>query len=322
MFAKMRMVRNYITPVCTGTLVLSLLLLASPSVGISQSSSVSLFVSGEWASSLNPLSGVVYRIDPGIFTVRTRVARLLESPLDGVCGPDGYIYFADFGANSIIRFKPDGSNRQSIGRINHPTALAFGPEGDLFVNASGGIWKIEFERGIPKQPEQIIPRFSKGISVIGAIYSISENIGGIAFLPDRTMLVVDTPGNLVFRFAPPDFAMPEVFITSYTDDRGRTHELSTPVGIAVNNKGEIFIADANERHIIKFSSRGEFEKILPGHQYIPLHLEFDSVGNLYVTNWGLYVGEGDVVRIPPAQDRIEFITALTDAWGLAVCSPN
>jgi len=73
---------------------------------------------------------------------------------------------------------------------------------------------------------------------------------------------------------------------------GRVQRLSTPIGIAINSRGEIFIAEANRRRILKFNPDGDFVTALPGSQYIPIHLELDSSDNLYVTNWGLYIGEG------------------------------
>ena len=289
-------------------------------LGVTQSIPVQLFVSGEWASNPNPRSGVIYKVDLEILAMKTKVVSNLEFPLDGVCGPDGYIYFVDYGDNKVIRFRPDGRDRQTVAQIPRPTALTFSPGGDLFVNAAQGVWRIRFKRGEPQQPEQVTPRFSEGVSLINALYSIAVNVGGIAFLPDETMLVVDTPGGLIYKVSPPKFDTPEIFIASYMDERGRIQQLSTPIGIAVNSRGEIFVAEANQRRILKFSPNGEFIAALPGSQYIPIHLEFDSSDNLYVTNWGLYVGEGKVIFIPASMDRIEHIISLTDAWGLAVCS--
>lgn len=283
-----------------------------------------LYVSGEWASSRNPRSGVVYKLELGGFAIpKTKVARRLISPLDGVCGLNGTVYFSDYGGNKIIAYDPSEARVQEIAQINRPTSINFDANGDLFINSAQGVWKVKMANGQPMgEPVKITPNFSSGVSIIHGYYRFSRNIGGIAFLNKGpfagSMVVVDTPGSRVLRFDPPDFSSPKYFITSYSY-KGKTASLSTPVGIAINSQGNIFVADAEKREILKFDSSGNYITTLPVRLYIPLHLEFDGLDNLYVTQWGLYIGEGRVTTILPSGDKVRFVTALTDAWGIAVC---
>lgn len=284
---------------------------------------VELYVSGEWASSANRRSGIVYQLKPEVFLVKRRIARNLTSPLDGTCGPNGYVYFVDYGQNKVIRYDPRKDEIEELVRINRPTALNFDSKGNLYLNSARGISKIKMSKGeAVSEPVKITPNFSSGVSIIHGYYRISRNIGGIAFLNKGpfagSMVAVDTPGSRVLRFDPPDFSSPKYFITSYSKE-GKTASLSTPVGIAINSQGNIFVADAEKREILEFDSSGNYITTLPVKLYIPLHLEFDGLDNLYVTQWGLYLGEGRVTKVLPSGDKVRFVTALTDAWGLAVC---
>lgn len=282
-----------------------------------------LYISGEWASSRNRRAGVIYELEMGESWIpKTRVASNLISPLDGACGPKGYIYFADYGGDKVIRIDPNGGKAKEIAGINQPAALTFDSYGDLYINSANGVWKIKMANGNPiGEPTKIIPKFSSGVSVIHGYYRLSRNIGGIAFLTKGqfagSIVVVDTPGSAVLRFDPPDFSRQSYFVTSNSpQEKGG---LTTPVGIAVDSKGNVFVADAQRRKILKYDPEGNFITTLPVTLYIPLHLEFDGLDNLYVTQWGLYIGEGRVTTILPKSNNVKFISSLTDAWGLAVC---
>jgi hypothetical protein len=86
---------------------------------------------------------------------------------DVVVGPDGLLYVADGGDQSIVRFEPDGSDKTEIlgNSFLYPSDLAFDSEGNLFFTtydrraqnegSSMGVWRIAgAEPGA--EPEKII----------------------------------------------------------------------------------------------------------------------------------------------------------------------
>ena len=62
----------------------------------------------------------------------------LSAPKDLVLGPDGNVYVASSGTNSVIRYTPTGQLLGTFvaagsGGLSSPYGLAFGPDGNLYV---------------------------------------------------------------------------------------------------------------------------------------------------------------------------------------------
>ena len=65
----------------------------------------------------------------------------LSSPKDLVLGPDGNVYVASTGTNSVIRYTPTGQLLGTFvaagsGGLSSPYGLAFGPDGNLYVDSN------------------------------------------------------------------------------------------------------------------------------------------------------------------------------------------
>jgi DNA-binding beta-propeller fold protein YncE len=66
----------------------------------------------------------------------------LSRPKDLVLGPDGNVYVASSGTNSVIRYTPSGQLLGTFvaagsGGLSNPYGLAFGPDGNLYVDSAG-----------------------------------------------------------------------------------------------------------------------------------------------------------------------------------------
>ncbi len=66
----------------------------------------------------------------------------LSSPRDLVQGPDGNVYVASSGTNSVMRYTPTGQLLGTFvaagsGGLSSPFGLAFGPDGNLYVGSEG-----------------------------------------------------------------------------------------------------------------------------------------------------------------------------------------
>src|SRR3990170_3884038 len=110
------------------------------------------FATYAWASSLgNALfvssftEGTITKIDLSSLA-QTPVVSGLDRPEDGVCGPDGRIYFAESLAGRLARYDTDGTNPTPLQATGHPEGLAFDAVGNLFFNTRNpshtGVWKI------------------------------------------------------------------------------------------------------------------------------------------------------------------------------------
>lgn len=205
-----------------------------------------------------------------------------ELPEGIVFGPDGKIYFCDSLNNRIFRVKPDGTEFE---RIYLGSMDPKGPEGpvflghDLYFNTRDpnhtGIWKIANATGPVSSllpPVNVIPKIGSG----GTGSTWGE---GLAFTPKGDLLIVDRSGNRVLVAHPPLYNSASVLIGSGLD---------TPVGVATNRAGDIFVANRGAHNIKRFNSSGVFQEVYAsfvvteGTSDDPVFMRFDSDGNLFV----------------------------------------
>jgi DNA-binding beta-propeller fold protein YncE len=85
-------------------------------------------------ASMNEIGNVSPFVSPG--------SGGLSAPIDLAHGPDGNIYVASRGTNSVIRYTPSGQLLGTFvtagsGGLSSPFGLAFGPDGNLYVSGNG-----------------------------------------------------------------------------------------------------------------------------------------------------------------------------------------
>ena len=111
---------------------------------------------------------------------------------------------------------------------------------------------------------------------------------GIFFDDHFNLCVADSPNNRIQRFTFGSLTGTTVAGTGLMGSLS----LSAPYGVTLDGDGYIFVADAGKSRIIGSGPRG-FRSIIgcegsgsAAHQLnTPLSISFDSVGNLYVTDW-------------------------------------
>jgi len=132
----------------------------------------------------------------------------LNNPESETFGPDGNLYVADIGTESVLEF--DGTTGAFIrtfvtsgsGGLTAPDEIRFGPDGDLYVSAfagfsqaSNGVLRYDGHTGTP------LP--SAGNS--GAMF-VAEGSGGLSgpngfcFGPDGELYIADALSNTVRRY--------------------------------------------------------------------------------------------------------------------------
>ena len=184
-----------------------------------------------------------------------------------VKAPNGDIFLADMASHTIRKITPDGAvstfagsgdagSTDAAGKaasFNRPTGMARDSAGNLFVTDTGNhtIRRIT--------PAGVVSTWAGKAGVAGSGGSprsaaLFNGPQGLAIGPDQSLYVADT-GNHAIRRITPAGQVTKVAgfygVPGYSDGAGSTARFNTPLGIAVNDNGDIFVADSANHTIRK-----------------------------------------------------------------------
>jgi len=224
------------------------------------------------------------------------------TPEDIVVGPDGKIYICDADQNRIRRMNQDGTGLETVYSTNPagPEGPSFNTLGDLYFNTRNaphtGVWKIDHTQLNPIPPGGATPVnvVSNAAPPAGDGSTFGE---GTTFDAQDNLLFVDRSGGKVWRFNASTSTLTAI-ITG----------LSTPLGIAVDSAGDIFVSNYGTHQLLRYLSDGT-----PQGPYVtfaavdcsaacdsPAYLQFDASDKLYlVTNQNSSAQFGKVWRVDP-----------------------
>jgi sugar lactone lactonase YvrE len=227
-----------------------------------------------------------------------------DNPVNVMMGPDGNVYVADFGNDSIRRITPSGMVSTLIAQSNfrRPFGMVFAADGTLYVqtdsNDSGGlstatgtIWRVDLDSG--------------NATVV------VRNVGrprGLARLSDGRLVLAEGPRHSVLLLDP-DAASPaptllagsnDTAVSGYVDGTGPAARFNRPQDVVVIDD-EIYVADRENHRIRKITLGGVVTTVAgsgtPGNQdgamaqasfNRPYGLARDDAGNLYVSDFDGY----------------------------------
>jgi|GEM_PF-3569742 len=232
----------------------------------SSMSAIAQLYAGVW-------DGRIIRIDPSASST-IELAQGLGRVEDGVCSPMGWLYFADTSQRKIYRLRGDGNFLTTIFESERlsPEGLSLDGEGNLIFNTTSkdgatpnGVWMIRYPYASqPGQPKQIA-----NTNVMGE-GTLILNKG-----PFKGHLLAAV-GDKIIRVAPEDFSF------QITDGNFIVGE--GPVGLAQDPlTGDIFISFFRSGEIHRYTPTGDFVEVFISGLVDPTHLEFDELGNLYVS---------------------------------------
>jgi sugar lactone lactonase YvrE len=192
-------------------------------------------------------------------------------------------------STTMFRLETDGYLDELPVEIMNPTAIAFSPDGNLFVTnrAEGQVCQID--RG----EEAIVYATGLGIAT------------GLAFDLDGVMYVGDRSGT-IYRI--PEPALPMQFAT--------LEPSVAAYHLAFGPDGRLYVTApglASHDAVFAIDKDGKVEKYFRGLGR-PQGLAFDSDGNLYVA--ACYRGKHGIVRITPNGESCELFVAGNNVVGL------
>jgi DNA-binding beta-propeller fold protein YncE len=239
-------------------------------------------------ASLNEIGNVSAFVAPG--------SGGLNQPKDLVVGPDGNVYVASAGTNSVIRY--NGATGQLLGTfvasgsggLSSPKAIAFGPDGNLYVSSVTNNNVLEYSGSTGAFLTTFVASGSGGLN----------NPCGMVFGPDGNLYVSSCGTESVDRFAGPSGAAPGSPLPA-AGQSGATFVASGSGGLAGPNEltfgpnGELFVSNGlpvanitnNNYGVLEYDAvSGGFITTYVGSNYVtvPRGLAFDQEGRLYVAD--------------------------------------
>jgi RHS repeat-associated protein len=258
-------------------------------------------------------SGNITRVDLETLATTTVVTGL-SNPEDGVCGSDGRIYFAESLAARMTRFNQDGSDPTPMsttpvgGLAQNAEGLVIDAAGNLYFNTRGGffifpghtgVWRIDADP-LANQPDPA----AAPVNVIPPFSTLGE---GTAIAANGDILAVAFNEGKVVRWDSGTGTLDSEFITG----------LVQPLGIAVDNAGNIYFSEVSTGKVSKFTDSGlPLGEVVSGLQFAS-YVEVDRAGNVYVADFTA----NQIVKVDPEGNQT-VIPLPGGPVGLALCDPS
>lgn len=214
-------------------------------------------------------------------------------------GPDGTVYLAE-NAHGIWKFQSDGTLLATFGKQDDVLLDAYdvdlGPQGDVFVADYGSNTIVHF-----RPDGTLVKRW-------GEVGAAEDQFGlqspqRIAVGADRSVYALDSQidpntqntSSSILRFNGNDGS----FVQRISLPSG-----SAPNDLAVDSTGNIYLAEATNRSILKIDSAGTvlgtFGQNINPEGFTAGAIDVDSQGNIYVATWS----EG-ILKLSPTGELLE-----------------
>lgn len=151
--------------------------------------------------------------------------------------PDGLIWVADTGANTIYRVSSRGTVQGSWDGFGAPIDVAVGHNGDVYVLEQEPARILRFDENM-----QILDRWGEGEFL--APVSVGLSIGNIVYL-------ADSGRNVIERYHP-DGAFEESWGGQWTVEG----EFDRPAGLAIGSQGHLYLADSFQNRAHRYDQNG------------------------------------------------------------------
>jgi len=230
-----------------------------------------------------------YRIDT--------VASGLNAPFDVAIDPAGSLYIAEWGGNQIRRLAIQTGVLSAVGRASARSVL-FDGAGNLYVTGVGGVVRMSLANGA-SAPVLARANFLMGglaLDPDGTLYFGGANLPVIfALEPGGTSAPLSLPPVIAGRL------QSSASLGFYGDGGPATNAgLNTPLGLALDRKGNLYIADAGNNAVRRLDLKagtittvagtgvpglaGDGGRATAAQLMDPRGVAFDFEGNLWIAD--------------------------------------
>ncbi len=200
----------------------------------------------------------------------------LNNPKGFLLASTGSWLLADTGNSRLQEATSSGNlNRQSFWQANQTEGVG--------LDAKGGIWLTNSAEGnLSRESSAMVPEYS--IHAFGTEGKFSEP-SGIAFTGEK-MYVTDRGSNHIYEFEKGNY------VRTFGESGTGNGQLAKPHGVAIDSKGNVWVADTGNNRIEEFSPEGAYIAAYgtsgTGHGQFsnPQGIAIDSEGNVWVADTG------------------------------------
>jgi len=210
----------------------------------------------------------------------------LREPMDVAVGKDGRIYVADAGNSRVAVFNEKGDFLFSFGdagdgKLFNPNRIILDGKGQVLV-VDPALKQIKIFDSDGRFIRELSGNSMWGVP--GAIALGPEETAYIADHEKHKILVFNKDAELKMELGKEQ--PPEGF-PSMDLEEGR---FNFPNGLAINQQGQVWIADSNNARLQIFDPRGDFVQAISGFAkdgtrfFLPRDIAFDGEGKAYVAD--------------------------------------
>lgn len=212
---------------------------------------------------VSPTASATSGVTPQQYKTRVIVSGR-RRPDDLIFDPQGRLVFSDFYAGTISRLNADGSITLLFSGLAGPEGMVYLPDGTLVVAEQ------RTNRILQIAPGRSAPTVLRSLPGTPSAQSCKDGVDGIALDPiNDTVIVPDSPTGNVYRMS--------------LDGKTLTllaGGIVRPVGAAVDNQGNVYIADECGGAVARITPGGTTTRI--GGFGMPDDVAFDAQGNMLV----------------------------------------
>ena len=164
------------------------------------------------------------------------------------------IYVADTGNNRILRSTNSGASWSvlaasgvGLNQVKAPKGLALDLQGNLYVADTGNQRVLRFNNGVPGA--------AVVLATIGSGGGQVRNPNGLAVDPENNLYIADRDNNRILILSQANAVAAANTSTIFVSGPGAgLTQVRNPEGVAVDNTGNLFVADTGNHRVLQFST--------------------------------------------------------------------
>ena len=194
-----------------------------------------------------------------------------SSPMGVAVDSSGNVYVADTGNVEIRKIAPDGTVSSFAGNglvgwidgppsqaeFTNPTGITLGPDGNLYVADEAGLRKVDLSGNVSTVAGGVGNDAGQEIEAVGPfedLQAVAMDHNGNLYASDQLTLSIwkiDASGNITVLAGNGNQGD-----IDGTGGDGGTAEFRSPDGLAVDSRGNVYVADAENQRIRKIDPSG------------------------------------------------------------------